>query len=244
MVEKKPWFSSWFDSEFYHILYSDRNHEEADLFVKKLVDFLKISETTSILDLGCGKGRHSFSLSQYSKYVMGIDLSPNSIEYAESQSSGNPKFSVADMRDFELSQTFDCVLNLFTSFGYFDTLSENEKVLSCVSKHQKTNGILLIDYLNSEKVKSTGESLSIKTIQNIDFHIHKYLTENHVFKNIKFQFEGKSYEFEERVQLFKIEELEAMIKSTGYEIEQIYGDYKLENYNPESERMIIVSRKK
>ena len=245
MGEKASWFSYWFDSEFYHILYSDRNHEEADLFVEKLINFLKISRDTSILDLGCGKGRHSFSLAQYSNNVMGVDLSSNSIQYAQSQVKGqNPSFEIADMRHFKLSQTFDCVLNLFTSFGYFDTLSENEKVLSSIANHQQSQGILLIDYLNSEKVRSQGASKTIKTIQGIDFHLDKYLTENHVFKKINFEYQDEKYEFEERVQLFQKEELEAMIINAGYEIMQVYGNYIMETYHIASDRMIIVSRKK
>lgn len=245
MGEKAPWFSNWFDSEFYHILYSDRNHEEADLFVKKLVDYFQIAKYQSILDLGCGKGRHSFSLAQYSDAVMGVDLSINSITFASSHSIGlNPFFDVADMRSFRLNKTFDFVFNLFTSFGYFDTLDENIQVLDCIASHQKSRGILLIDYLNSEKVRSQGESKTIKTMQGIDFHLHKYLTENHVFKKINFEYQGEKYEFEERVQLFQKEELEAMIINAGYEILQVYGNYMMETYHIASDRMIIVSRKK
>jgi ubiquinone/menaquinone biosynthesis C-methylase UbiE len=245
MSEKTPWFSNWFDSEFYHILYSDRNHDEADSFVKKLVDFFKISTENSILDLGCGKGRHSFSLAQYSNAIMGVDLSSNSIKYAQNHTKGNnPVFEVADMRQFDLNRTFDYVLNLFTSFGYFDTLSENESVLSCISRHQNSQGILLIDYLNSEKVRLQGESKTIKTIQNIDFYLHKYLSKNHVNKKIHFVYQEKKYEFEERVQLFQKEELEAMILHAGYEILQVYGNYDMKTFNMDSDRMIIVSRKK
>ena len=103
---------------------------------------------------------------------------------------------------------------------------------------------MLIDYFNSEKVRSQGASKTIKTMQGIDFHLDKYLTENHVFKKINFEFQGEKYEFEERVQLFKKEELEAMIINAGYEILQVYGNYKMETYHIASDRMIIVSRKK
>ena len=245
MNEKTPWFSNWFDSEFYHILYSDRNHDEADAFVKKLVDFFQISTENSILDLGCGKGRHSFSFAQYSNAIMGVDLSSNSIKYAQNHTHGNnPVFEVADMRQFDLNRTFDYVFNLFTSFGYFDTLSENESVLSCISRHQNSQGILLIDYLNSEKVRFQGESNTIKTIQNIDFYLHKYLSENYVHKKIQFVYQEKKYEFEERVQLFKKKELEDMILHAGYEILKVYGNYNMIPFNMDSDRMIIISRKK
>ncbi len=245
MSEKTPWFSNWFDSEFYHILYSDRNHKEADLFVKKLVDYFQIAKYQSILDLGCGKGRHSFSLAQYSDAVMGVDLSKNSITFASSHSNGlNPFFDVADMRSFRLNKTFDFVFNLFTSFGYFDTLDENIQVLDCIASHQKSGGILLIDYLNSDLVRTNGESKMIKTIQGIDFHLHKYLTNDHVYKKINFEHDGKHFEFEERVQLFQKNDFEKIITDSGYEILNIYGNYSMDSYDESSDRMIIISRKK
>ncbi len=117
-------------------------------------------------------------------------------------------------------------------------------MLNCIASHQKSGGVLLIDYLNSDLVRANGESKMTKTIQGIDFHLHKYLTDNHVFKKINFEHDGKQYEFEERVQLFQKNDFEKIITDSGYEILNVYGNYNMDLYQKSSDRMIIVSRKK
>lgn len=73
------WFTSWFDTPFYHILYKDRDDTEAQHFMDKLTGYLNIPEGGSILDLACGKGRHSIYLNSLGFDVTGADLSENSI---------------------------------------------------------------------------------------------------------------------------------------------------------------------
>ena len=72
------WFASWFDSPFYHILYKDRDHIEAQQFMDNLTQYLNIPESGKILDLACGKGRHALYLNTLGYQVTGVDLSPNS----------------------------------------------------------------------------------------------------------------------------------------------------------------------
>ena len=76
------WFTSWFDTPYYHTLYKDRNHSEAQVFMDNLTNYLNVPEHGEILDLACGKGRHSIYLNSLGYNVTGVDLSENSIEYA------------------------------------------------------------------------------------------------------------------------------------------------------------------
>jgi 2-polyprenyl-3-methyl-5-hydroxy-6-metoxy-1,4-benzoquinol methylase len=84
LIPKSPeWFENWFDSEYYHLLYDNRNHEEADLFVSNLLAFLKLPKGAKVMDLACGKGRHSYFLNASGLDVLGVDLSSNSISEAK-----------------------------------------------------------------------------------------------------------------------------------------------------------------
>ena len=74
------WFASWFDTEYYHILYKDRDYNEAQLFMDNLTQYLNLPEDAKILDLACGKGRHSVFLNELGYQVSGVDLSENSIK--------------------------------------------------------------------------------------------------------------------------------------------------------------------
>jgi len=241
------WFESWFDSPFYHILYADRSQGEADTFINNIYQYLQIQPSGTILDLACGAGRHSLALAQKGNNVLGIDLSQYSINQAKKESQKrnitNVDFQTADMRTFALNISFDYVLNLFTSFGYFQSKIENQCVAEQISNHQIKNGITVIDYLNSAKVKTNGESRTIKTIEGIQFHLHKFIERDWVYKDIQFQVDSRDYQFREQVQLFDKGEIETYFHNAGYVTRHHFGNYNLDLYTKESDRSILVFEK-
>ena len=114
------WFAHWFDSPYYHLLYKNRDNEEAQVFINKLVSHFKIPKKSKILDIACGKGRHATYFNKKGMDVMGVDLSHNSINSAKKAENATLKFAVHDMRKVFQKNRFDIVTNLFTSFGYFE----------------------------------------------------------------------------------------------------------------------------
>ena len=125
---ESSWFASWFDTPYYHILYKDRNYREAQIFMDNLTHYLNLPEHAKVLDLACGKGRHSIYLNQLGFRVLGVDLSENSIEIANKNANDTLNFKVHDMRE-PIKEQFDAVFNLFTSFGYFENDDDNLKIL-------------------------------------------------------------------------------------------------------------------
>ncbi len=243
------WFESWFDSPYYHILYQNRDSIEAELFIDNLYKYFKIEENDHILDLACGAGRHSIYMGLKGNLVTGLDLAENSIVEAKKKAlelklDSKVNFIVFDMRKFNLEKKFNYVFNLFTSFGYFKDKNDNLNVVKTISKHQNEDGILLIDFLNSELVKYTGEIIETKILSGIEFHIHKKITREHVVKDISFSDKGKNYHFQERVQLFNRNEIESMLEICGYDIHEHYGNYNLNPYSSNSPRSIIIGKKK
>ena len=102
MTEDNPaWYQTWFDTPYYHILYQDRDIAEATLFLQNLLAYLKLEYHQSILDVACGKGRHALYLASQGFQVTGIDLSPNSISFAQEEAKSKNlevEFYVHDMR--------------------------------------------------------------------------------------------------------------------------------------------------
>ena len=137
------WFASWFDSPYYHKLYSNRDDGEAADFLTRLTAHLSLPKTVHILDLACGAGRHSRVLHQLGYHVTGCDLSSNSILEAQEKASDGMSFFVHDMRN-PLPDTYDVALNLFTSFGYFDHVEDNSRVLDSIYNGLSENGLLVI----------------------------------------------------------------------------------------------------
>ena len=145
------WYKDWFDSKYYHLLYKNRDHNEAALFLDNISNEFK-KKNARILDVACGKGRHAKYLNSIGFDVTGVDLSSNSIKYAKKYENKKLKFHQHDMRNIFEENKFDIVTNLFTSFGYFDNTLDDQKVINSMAGNLKKGGILLIDFMNVKKV--------------------------------------------------------------------------------------------
>ena len=79
MTETKPWFKDWFNSPYYHQLYFKHDNVEATKFINKLIEYLKPAKESLMLDIACGRGRHSRILTAMGFDVTGIDLAVESL---------------------------------------------------------------------------------------------------------------------------------------------------------------------
>jgi SAM-dependent methyltransferase len=238
--KSENWFASWFDTPYYHILYKDRDEEEAEFFMDNLVHYLNLPEDAKILDLACGKGRHAFHLNQLGYDVTGADLSANSIAEAKEMATGTLHFQVHDMRE-QFDEKFDAIFNLFTSFGYFEDDNDNLKTLKAMRDSLTETGFAVIDFMNVNNVIANLVPEEVKTVDNIDFHIKRYVKDGHIFKEIDFEDQGQKYHFTERVQALTLENFESMMEEAGIYLLDIFGDHKLRKFHKtESERLIMI----
>ena len=234
------WYASWFDTPYYHILYKDRGHEEAEAFMKRLTTFLKLEKGNHILDLACGKGRHSISLNNMGFTVTGIDLSAASIAYAKQYETETLKFGVHDMC-VPYPQQFDAVFDLFTSFGYFEEEEDNLRTVRAIKKELKANGHGVIDFMNSDFIIKNLVPEEIKTVQGITFHIKRYVENGYIFKEICFQDNDTPFTFVERVKALTLSDFKKYFEQADVTLEHCFGDYKLAPFHQEtSERLILI----
>ena len=235
-----PWFASWFNTKYYHILYKDRDYDEAQLFIDNMTQYLNLPENGSVLDLACGRGRHSIYLNSLGYDVVGADLSENSIAYAKEFENDHLHFEVHDMRK-PFHQTFDAVMNLFTSFGYFEQDSDNLAALSSIQNSLNEYGLAVMDFMNVHKVIHHLVESEVKTVKNIDFHIKRWYDGSYIYKNIQFTDEGQSFNFEEKVKALTLTDFENLMEEAGIHLLETFGDYKLNRFHPEnSDRLIMV----
>lgn len=234
------WYASWFDTPYYHILYKDRGNVEAESFMERLTNFLHLKQNDTILDLACGKGRHSISLSKKGFDVTGVDLSLSSIEFARKFENEHLKFEVHDMC-LPYPKKFDAVFNLFTSFGYFEKEEDNFRTIQSIKKELKPNGHAVIDFMNSKKVIQSLVPSEVKKIEGITFHIKKYVSEGYIYKEIKFQHNNASYSFTERVKALTLDDFKGYFQKAGLTLRHCFGDYHLDTFREEtSERLILI----
>ncbi|RZJ75415.1 MAG: class I SAM-dependent methyltransferase [Flavobacterium sp.] len=238
--ETNKWYASWFDTPYYHILYKDRDYEEAQLFMDNLTQYLNLPDDAKILDLACGKGRHSVYLNKLGYDVTGADLSENSITEASKSANEKLHFEVHDMRE-PFDKKFDAIFNLFTSFGYFENEEDNLKTLMAIRDSLTEYGFAVIDFMNVKHVADNLVPDEVKTVEGIDFHIKRYIKDGHIFKEIDFEDKGEKYHFTEKVRALTLEDFEAMMAEADINLLDIFGDYKLKKFfKNESERLILI----
>jgi len=241
---QRKWYQYWFNSPYYHILYSQRNDVEAEFLIDNLSAYLHPKSDSRILDIACGRGRHSIYLNKKGYDVTGIDLSEQSIKYAQQFEQKKMHFYVHDMRKLSFINYFDIALNLFTSFGYFDTEKDHVSALKAFRKGLKNDGTLVIDYFNTQKIIKNLTNQEIKTIDGIEFHLHKFVAEGKIIKHINFEHRLKTYAFEERVQAFLFADFERMLTKSGLVVAATFGNYALDPFDEtESDRLILVCKK-
>ena len=232
---------NWFNSDYYHILYKNRDKKEAEFFINNLIKKLKIKKKSKILDLACGVGRHSFYLNKKGMNVIGIDNSENNIKKAKKFENKFLKFKKKE-RTEDYGQEFDFIFNLFTSFGYINE-KHNLNTFKSINNSLINHGILVIDYLNVFKLKEELVEKETKKIGNIIFNIKRSFKDNFIVKKIKIKDNNEIFYFEERVMELTKNDFQDYLKKFDFEILDVYGNYNLEKYHKNSERLIMIIKK-
>ena len=219
------WFETWFASPYYAILYAHRDDKEAELFIDNILKYLPLNNQAKILDIACGEGRHAAYIASKGYDVQGIDLSERSISIAKAKEHQNLKFSVEDMRTVVKANHFDVVFNCFTSFGYFDTQSENKLVANAFAAQLKEGAYLIFDFLNVHKTIKNLVERESKTIEVEDPQQGNLV-------------------FHEKVAALDKERIAQFFIQAGLHQMSVFGNYRLDAFKEEeSDRLIYIFKK-
>ena len=243
--DKNDWFETWFNSPYYHLLYKNRDLNEAILFLDRLINFLQPQKDARILDVACGKGRHSIYLNKKGFDVTGFDLSAESVNYNKQFENEKLTFYLHDMREVFRANYYDIVLNLFSSFGYFEKERDNVRCLIANATSLKPDGNFVFDYFNAKKIVNKGNCISDKLVEGINFHIEKFIEGHFIKKKISFNDSNKNFNFEEQLLLTDKTELEKYFQIAGLEVTHCFGNYMLEPFEEKiSDRLILIAKKR
>ena len=238
------WFNLWFNSPYYYILYKNRNDIEAKRFIDKITTFFSIRSEDKILDIACGKGRYAIYLNNKGYNVEGIDLSKDSIDYAKKFQNERLHFECHDMRKIYKSSAFDFILNMFTSFGYFESEAENMTVIHVMAEALKEKGKLILDFFNTQRTVQYLEPKSNFIHKDIKFYIERKIKGQHIVKDIYIDHKGENFHFQEKVMVLEKKKFLFYFTQNNLNLIDIFGNYNLNPYRPEvSERMIFIAEK-
>jgi SAM-dependent methyltransferase len=244
-VRNKPeWFASWFDSPHYHRLYAHRDGGEAAQFIDRLIECHRLTPGSRVLDLGCGTGRHSSYLASRGFDVTGLDLSAESLWQARLNEGPNLRFVRQDMRLPFRSCAFDHVLNLFTSFGYFEDPADHLPVVGNIAASLKPGGTLVLDYLNAYSANTPAATEEVIEREDTVYRLSRWRDAENIYKRIAIENGHTPLEYVERVARLSLADFRFMFRLYGLTIEETYGDYTLAPFDLAiSPRLIIVAGK-
>jgi SAM-dependent methyltransferase len=240
------WFKDWFNSPYYHQLYFQRDEKEAAAFIHLLLDHLEPSVAARMLDVACGRGRHSKILSAKGFDVSGIDISAESIDFAKQFETEKLHFFRHDMRLPFWINYFDYAFNFFTSFGYFRTEREHYNAIRTISHSLKPKGSFVLDYLNVHYAEEHLVHRFDKEIDGVNYFITKWFDETHFYKKIIVEDDRlhEPLEYTEKVAKFSLGDFNDMLSFYQLQVQEVFGDYQLGPYDvSKSPRLIMIASK-
>ncbi|MCU7494573.1 MAG: class I SAM-dependent methyltransferase [Ignavibacteria bacterium] len=241
------WFKDWFDSSEYLEVYKHRNDEDARRLFKLILGNVSIRPGGSVLDIACGAGRHSVLFSSAGYKVTAFDLSRNLLQVAKRKSRElqlDIDFFNADVRHPALKKQFDLIINLFTSFGYFESDEENFALFNDANELLCEKGFFVFDYFNifflkKNLVAETTDSANGRTVIQ-----KRAIIKNRVVKEIRLINSSGEKTYTESVCLYAEDEIVCALENAGLKAVKTFGDYAGGAFSKEkSQRLIIIAGK-
>lgn len=243
----------WYEDESfwkatYPFLFSEARFDAAETHVENILNLVGM-DSGPVLDLCCGPGRFSIPLAKRGFRVTAVDRSPFLLDEGRTRAAqGNPdiEWVEKDMREFERPEAFDLVLNLNTSFGYFDAKDEDVRVLRKIFASLKPGGRLVMDLMGKEKLARIFQPTTSEKLEDGTLLVqrHEIFDEWTRIRNewiiIKGS-EARTFEFHHTV--YSGQELKDRLCAVGFGDMNLYGSFEGEEYGRESNRFVAVAKR-
>ncbi|MGW1139427.1 class I SAM-dependent methyltransferase [Streptomyces zhihengii] len=229
--------------EFYDFLFSEQRHTQAG----ELLDtspLLSFPAGARVLDLCCGPGVFTVPLALRGIDVTGVDRSPALLERGRKRAADAgvaPRFTEADVLEYRAEGRYDVVLNMFTSFGYFEDPADNARVLRTMHDSLVPGGTLVLDVAGKEllarkvvppKVVQRGDDLMVQTDTVLDDWAR--LRSDWVLVRGERVTRASLVWF-----VYSAVELRAMVREAGFGEVEVYGGFDGRPYDQDAERLLV-----
>jgi len=229
-------------------LFTQQRWEDAPAEVEQVVSLLGIDPGAHVLDLCCGVGRHSLELARRGFQVTGVDRTRLYLDRASKQAEAEGlkvEFVQSDMRDFCRPDAFDAVVNMFTSFGYFEDPEDDRQVALNVCRSLRSGGVFLIDMMGKEilarifRERDWYEENGMLILEERKITRNWSWMENHwiMFKD------NNRAELRLSQRLYSAVELASLLTECGFVHIDAYGDLEGRAYDHLARRLVIVAHK-
>jgi SAM-dependent methyltransferase len=235
-----------FDEDVYDYFYSESLEQAADGEARLIAELGGLGVETKVLDAPCADGRIAVRLAAMGCRVVGIDIGERFIAKARRRSGAEGvRFEVGDIRALAYEGEFDCVLNWFTSFGYFDA-DTNRAVLRRYRKALRPGGRLILERRNPARLRRTveagGGTSAYVMDRGLDLLVDRVSIVGERSRSERFVVrDGRVRKLEFWLETFEGDSLTTALREAGFsEIEML--DERGESLSDDSYRLIAVAR--
>lgn len=243
------WFRTFFDHDYIDRYARATDEAVTQLEVDGLIQALELEPPARVLDLACGYGRHAVVLARLGYEVTGFDLSFDLLAEAELRAQGagaRVRLMEGDMRKLPFVHEFDVVVNLFTSFGFFDDERDSRRVMEGIHAALDEGGRLLVDVINRDAIlRDFQPRLWRETDDGYVLSENDYdpARSRLTGKQVHVSTSGRVAESSFSLRLYSMHELRALIEAAGFEVEVVYGGFDLSSFELDSPRIVMVGRR-
>jgi SAM-dependent methyltransferase len=251
MTGREPWYEDdAFWGEMAPFLFDERRLLNAPMEVDAIIALLDVPEGARVLDLCCGVGRHAIELARRGFRVTGVDRTEIYLERARGTADAeglDVELVREDMRTFRRPGAFDVVLNLFTSFGYFDDPADDLRVLRHVHESLAPGGRFVAEMMGKEVLAERFQERDWNWIGEGEgvFLEERRITDDWgrcANRWILIRGDRRSeYRFVHR--LYSAVELAALFREAGFSAVDAYGSLAGEPYDHLARRLVVVGRR-
>ncbi|MBQ3966803.1 MAG: class I SAM-dependent methyltransferase [Treponema sp.] len=249
--QKKEWFENEdFWKNYGPIMFDSAHWAEAPGVAAAIQKIAGLKKGARILDAGCGPGRISVELALLGLDVTGVDIIQAELDAAaETATDEGVDISLvnADLRTYTTDKKFDAAINVYTSFGYCDTMEEDVQILKHICDAIKDGGWFIMEMTSREiavQYFTPGEwfERAGKTVLT-EFTVEgawEGLRSRWILIDNK---TGGRIEHEFVQRLYSAIELKRLLLGIGFKSAEVYGDFEFAPYNESAKTMVIVARK-
>ena len=248
-MDRVEWWKRLFETPLYFELYEAQDSKKAIREVSQAVALLSLSPPARILDVPCGYGRHAVELARRGFAVTGVDVAETQLNRAREKAAAaqaRVDFRLEDARALDFEAEFDVVLNLFLSFGYFETDGEHVAMLAGIARALRPSGRFLMEFWNREyeiryfdrfQVERTGD---IVEVEEWEFdHLRGRLN----WTNTAFFPDGRRESWWHSIRAYSVAEMLALFERAGLQVDAVYGGMDGQPYSIEAEAAIFLATK-
>lgn len=244
-----PWYQAFFGNDYLRIYAPFLPAERTEREVEAIISLLNLTPDMRVLDLCCGNGRHALPLARRGYQVTGLDLSETLLSQAR-QEAANEQLAVQwlqqDMRHIPYEDEFHAIINVFTSFGYFESDEEDLLVLQQVYQALAPGGVFLLETVYQPRVlRSFSPYGIIRYDSGLIVMEERHIDLLHSRNEIRITLlspTNERVEYRQSIRIYTLTELITMLTLVGLEVSGYYGDLDGSPLTLDS-RLVIVSRK-